>query len=98
MSVGIEAGGLSSVPSGDDLESSLPQNLACCLSSVGLLWDMSQQYSDKWSRPQKATPFKSGPQKSPASWWAEWEKHTLLCVVEGCFLKGQISGTTYLTF
>lgn len=98
MSVGIEAGGLSSVPSGDDLESSLSQNLACCLSSVRLLWDKSQQYIDKWSRPQKATPLESGPQKSPASRWAEWEKHTSICVVESCFLKGQISDTTYLAF
>lgn len=54
MSVGIEAGGLSSVPSGDDLESSLSQNLACCLSSIRLLWDKSQQYCHKWSRLQKS--------------------------------------------
>lgn len=98
MSVGIEAGGLSSGPSGNDLESSLAQNLACCLSLIRLLWDKSQQYCHKWSRPQKATPLETGPQKSPASWWAEWEKHALLCVVESCFLKGQISGTIYLAF
>lgn len=79
MSVGIEAGGLSSVPSGDDLESSLSQNLACCLSSIRLLWDKSQQYCHKWSRPQKATPLESGPQKSPASWWADRETYIALC-------------------
>lgn len=98
MSVGIEAGGLSSVPSGDDLESSLSQNLACCLSSIRLLWDKSQQHCHKWSRPEKSTPLESGAQKSPANWWAEWEKHASLCVVESCSLKGQISGTIYLAF
>lgn len=65
MSVGIEAGGLTSVPSGDDLELSLTQNLACCLSSVGLLWDKSQQYCNKWSRPQKAKSLRKWSPEKP---------------------------------
>lgn len=65
MSVGIEAGGLSSVPSGDDLDPSLSQNLACCLSSGGLLWDKSQQYRNKWSRPQKAKSLRKWSPEKP---------------------------------
>lgn len=90
LSVGIEAGGLSSAPSRDDF---LSQKLACYLSSVRLRCDKSQQYCHKWSRPWEVTPLESGPQKSPASCWAEWEKHALPCAVESCFLKGQLSGT-----
>lgn len=95
LSVGIGAGGLSSVPSGDDFPS---QRLACYLSSIRLLCDKSQQYCHKRSRPCKVIPLESSPQKSPASCWAEWGKDASPCDVESCFLEGQLSGTIYFAF
>jgi len=92
LSVGIETGGLSSVPSGDDFPSQKP---ACYLSSVRLLCDKSEQYRHKWSRPWKVTHLESSP---PSSCWAEWEKHASPCAVESSFPKGQLSGTIYFAF
>lgn len=59
--VGTQAGGLSSVPSGDDFPSQKP---ACYLSSIRLLCDKSQQYCHKGSKLWKVIPLgKQSPEK-----------------------------------